>query len=164
MDPKDYPNFDEDVGLLHIDDEEQDLDIEVKDHEPTFLAGQTKHSLQLSPIKIVKNPDGTLHRAAMAGAALAKERRDTKQQASQKPVAGEDGEGVGPVPGGFTRGGQPEWKKKVFEQATFGKITSMTIREQRESLPIFKLRDTIIQAVEDNQILVVVGDTGSSLY
>ncbi|KAJ3331053.1 DEAH-box ATP-dependent RNA helicase prp22 [Gonapodya sp. JEL0774] len=33
--------------------------------------------------------------------------------------------------------------------------------EQRESLPIFKLRTELIRAIEDNQVLVVVGDTGS---
>jgi ATP-dependent RNA helicase DHX8/PRP22 len=32
---------------------------------------------------------------------------------------------------------------------------------QRESLPIFKLRDELIQAVNDNQVLVVIGETGS---
>jgi ATP-dependent RNA helicase DHX8/PRP22 len=57
---------------------------------------------------------------------------------------------------------QSEWKQKIFNNATsFGRITSLSMKEQRESLPIFKLRDTIIQAVDGNQVLVVVGDTGS---
>ena len=153
LDPKDYPDFDDDVGLLHVEDDNDDIDVEIKQSEPLFLKGQTKHSLQLSPIKIIKNPDGTLHRAALAGAALAKERRDTRQQKPQ----GEDEEGGTGAAGGF----QSEWKKKVFDKASFGKITSMSIKEQRESLPIFKLRETIIQAIEENQIMVVVGDTGS---
>jgi ATP-dependent RNA helicase DHX8/PRP22 len=153
LDPKDYPDFDDDVGLLHVEDDNADIDVEIKQAEPLFLKGQTKHSLQLSPIKIIKNPDGTLHRAAMAGAALAKERRDTRQQKPQ----GEDESSTGQAPGGF----QSEWKKKVFDKSSFGKITSMSIKDQRESLPIFKLRDTIVQAIEENQIMVVVGDTGS---
>jgi ATP-dependent RNA helicase DHX8/PRP22 len=33
----------------------------------------------MSPIKIVKNPDGTLQRAAMTQSALAKERRELRE-------------------------------------------------------------------------------------
>jgi ATP-dependent RNA helicase DHX8/PRP22 len=120
----------------------------------------------LSPIKIVKNPDGSMNRAAMAGASLAKERRDVRQQqAIAKVTQGggdEDEEEASlPGPGGSFRKAEPEWKKKVLGNATFGKITSMPIQQQRESLPIFKLRETIIQAIEENQIMVVVGETGS---
>ncbi|KAJ3189912.1 DEAH-box ATP-dependent RNA helicase prp22 [Gaertneriomyces sp. JEL0708] len=177
LDPKDYPTFDEDAGLLNYEETEEELDIEIRDEEPSFLKGQTKQTMQLSPIKIVKNPDGTMNRAALAGAALAKERREIRQQqATQEenavpkdlnrpwadPMAdrtdrqfaqdlkGQGGENV------------PEWKKKTFNNATtFGKITSLSIKEQRESLPIFKLRSTITKAVSENQVLVVVGDTGS---
>ena len=38
---------------------------------------------------------------------------------------------------------------------------SLTIREQKETLPIFKLRGELIQAVRQNQVLVVIGETGS---
>lgn len=37
----------------------------------------------------------------------------------------------------------------------------LSIRDQRESLPIFKLRTELIKAVLDNRILVVIGETGS---
>ena len=37
----------------------------------------------------------------------------------------------------------------------------MSILEQRQSLPIYKLKDELIRAINDNQILIVVGETGS---
>ena len=37
----------------------------------------------------------------------------------------------------------------------------MSIIEQRQSLPIFKLKDELVKAVNDNQILIVIGETGS---
>jgi hypothetical protein len=41
----------------------------------------------------------------------------------------------------------PAWKKEAFNPATtFGKITSMSIAEQRKSLPIYKFRDQLIEA------------------
>lgn len=48
------------------------LEIELNEAEPLFLRGQTRASLAMSPIKIVKNPDGSLQRAAMTQSALAK--------------------------------------------------------------------------------------------
>lgn len=37
----------------------------------------------------------------------------------------------------------------------------MIIKQQRESLPIFAFRDQLIDAIQQNQILIVVGETGS---
>src|SRR6185437_7270292 len=56
----------------------------------------------------------------------------------------------------------PAWKKKSFgATTTFGKVTSLSIMEQRASLPIYQLRTELIRAVVENQVLVVIGDTGS---
>ena len=37
----------------------------------------------------------------------------------------------------------------------------MSIKQQRESLPVFKLRNQFLEAVSENQLMIVVGDTGS---
>ena len=56
----------------------------------------------------------------------------------------------------------PAWKVEAFGKApTFGQKSSLPMQAQRESLPIFKLRYELIQAVNDNQVLVVIGETGS---
>lgn len=67
---------------MHVDDEvEEEFEIDLSEVEPAFLAGQTsKNGVEVSPIKIVKNPDGSLQRAAMTQSALAKERRELKEQ------------------------------------------------------------------------------------
>ena len=41
----------------------------------------------------------------------------------------------------------PEWKRKTFGagKASFGKRTNLSMKEQREGLPVFKLRDQMIQ-------------------
>ena len=79
---EEYPTYDEEHGLLggQADDDAPDLEIELNEEEPPFLQGQTKMSLNLSPIKVVKNPDGSLQRAALTQSALAKERRELKDQ------------------------------------------------------------------------------------
>ncbi|KAI0225998.1 DEAH-box ATP-dependent RNA helicase prp22 [Massospora cicadina] len=180
LDASELPNFDEEHGLLENAEVEQELDIEIKDEEPAFLRGQTKRSLQLSPVKVVKVPDGSLNRAALAGGALAKERREIRQQQANAEfdLKAQDLNAAWidpmPQPGqrsfaqdlrsghGAKLGEVPEWKRSTFNKATtYGKITDLSIQDQRKSLPIFKLRENIISAIRENQLLVVVGDTGS---
>uniref|UniRef100_A0A8C7L6Z0 ATP-dependent RNA helicase DHX8 n=1 Tax=Oncorhynchus kisutch TaxID=8019 RepID=A0A8C7L6Z0_ONCKI len=179
---EEFPDFDEETGILpKIDDEEdQDLEIELVEEEPPFLRGHTKQSMDMSPVKIVKNPDGSLSQAAMMQSALAKERREVKQAQRMAEMdcipIGLNKHWVDPLPDfdgrqiaanmrgiGMMPDGVPEWKKHAFggNQASYGKKTVLSILEQRESLPIFKLKEQLIQAVHDNQILIVVGETGS---
>lgn len=181
----DYPDLNEDYhatltgeGQMEL---EQDVDIEIREEEPPFLAGQTKQSLELSPIRIVKAPDGSLNRAAMAGTNLTKERKEMRQQESeakeqeskvdlsaqwQDPMADPNKrQFASDVRQAATRhkpDAAPDWRKVVAPMdAPKGKRTNMTIKQQRESLPVFSFRSQLIQAVKDNQIMIVVGETGS---
>jgi hypothetical protein len=43
----------------------------------------------------------------------------------------------------------------------YGKVSKASMKDQRESLPIFQLRAQLVRALKENQILVVVGETGS---
>lgn len=54
---------------------------------------------------------------------------------------------------GLTTYEQPAWKTAALGKATtYGMSDSRSIKEQRESLPIYKLKDQLIQAVNDNQV------------
>lgn len=176
----DYPDLDEDFSSGAVAAEiEEEMDIEVNDQEPAFLSGQTKVSLNLSPVKIVKAPDGSMNRAALAGGALAKERRELKQQEANDEADSEARDFSQPWLDPMAQSGDkvfaqdlrgnlmgqkaaevPTWKAAT-KAVTYGKITSLSIQDQRKSLPIYKLREQLMQAVRDNQILIVVGDTGS---
>ena len=48
----------------------------------------------------------------------------------------------------------PEWMKHITAggKATFGKRTVLSIKEQRESLPIYSLKEALMQAIDDNQV------------
>ncbi|KAK5098387.1 DEAH-box ATP-dependent RNA helicase prp22 [Lithohypha guttulata] len=185
----DYPDIDKDYddGLNGDGGQEleEDVDIEVREEEPPFLAGQTKQSLELSPIRVVKAPEGSLNRAAQAGTSLAKERRDLKDQEA-KDRAAEEASKVNlneqwqdPMIAPEDRKFAADFKQKQQEQSkatlvvpewkrvtqgpnqALGRRTNMTIKEQRESLPVYKFRKQLLEAVEQNQLLIVVGDTGS---
>ena len=50
----------------------------------------------------------------------------------------------------------PEWKRSIIGggKGSYGKKTNLSILEQRQSLPIYKLKDELIKAINDNQILI----------
>ena len=76
-----YPTFDGDsgAGMMQDVEVEEELEIELNEDEPAFLQGQTRMSRDFSPVRIVKNPDGSLQRAALHQSQLSKERRELKQ-------------------------------------------------------------------------------------
>jgi predicted RNA-binding protein with RPS1 domain len=187
-----YPNYDPVLGLLAIEETEEETEVELADVEPAFLRGQTKRGGgraardHMEPIKIVKNPDGSLQRAAMQQSNLAKERRELRQaQANQLidsipkdlnrpwedplPEAGErhfaqELRSIN-VMSQLGDGSAPEWKQKAQNKAlSYGIISTKSLKEQRESLPIYKLKQELIGAVANNQVLVVIGETGSGKY
>jgi ATP-dependent RNA helicase DHX8/PRP22 len=180
-----YPTFDTEggMGMLAVEETEEETEVELVDSEPAFLQGQTNRSgRHLDPIKVVKNPDGSLQRAAMQQSAMAKERRELRKAQQQQSVdtipkdmnkPWED-----PLPEAGERhfaqelrsinmsaledDGRPEWKTKVEGKAlSYGIISNKSIKEQRESLPVYRLKSPLMKAIKENQILVVIGETGS---
>ncbi|CAK5262438.1 unnamed protein product [Mycena citricolor] len=182
LDASEYPELDEDLHNPAVRGEiDEELDVEVREEEPPFLAGQTKRTLELSPVKIVKAPDGSLNRAALSGASLAKERRELRQHEANEeadshardftqpwldPMATDADKMFAQDMRGNLKGQRasevPKWKESTFNKATtFGEITNLSIQDQRKSLPIFKLREQLLEAVAKHQVLIVIGETGS---
>lgn len=180
IDKSELPDFDDETGLLPKDEEdgEADIEIELVEDEPPFLQGHGRAMHDLSPVRIVKNPDGSLAQAAMMQSALAKERREQKMLQREAEIdsqpSGKNKTWIDPLPDDETKAissrgiglqsqDLPEWKKHIIggKKSSFGKKTNLTIIEQRQSLPIYKLKEELRKAVTDNQILIVIGETGS---
>ncbi|KAL3766674.1 hypothetical protein ACHAWU_003430 [Discostella pseudostelligera] len=178
-----YPTFDGEggLGMLAQETTEEETEVELAEFEPAFLRGQTRRSgRDLEPVRIVKNPDGSLQRAAMQQGTLAKERRELRQAQANQLVDSipkdlnrpwED-----PLPEAGERhfaqelrsinmsafDGAPEWKQKAESKTlSYGIISNKSIKEQRESLPIHRLKPELMRAMTENQVLVVIGETGS---
>jgi ATP-dependent RNA helicase DHX8/PRP22 len=172
------PMLDEDGAAA---DAEEDVDVELVDDEPPFLVGQTHMSRDLSPVKVVKNPEGSLQKAAMAQSTLVKERRELQvhQQREMLDAIPKDmstgwhdptasatdrllaeelrslGSSTLATPGS-------DWKASQRTTAiSFGKISTKSLQEQREELPIRAMRDEFIEAMRAHQVMIVVGETGS---
>ena len=179
--PSDFPELYETAPEEVEFEQEEDVDIEIREEEPPFLAGQTEKSLELSPIRVVKAPEGSLNRAAVSGTTLAKERREMKQaEAAEKaaenskadlssqwhdPMAAPDRKFASDVRSAAQAStsalSKPQSSYQQKKSQSFGRRTTLSMKEQRETLPVFKFRDALLEAVRSHQILVVVGETGS---
>ncbi|OAY52006.1 probable pre-mRNA-splicing factor ATP-dependent RNA helicase DEAH5 [Manihot esculenta] len=160
---------------------EEGIEIELNEDEPAFLRGRTRHSngVDTSPVKIFKNLEGSMSRAAVLQSALIKEQREVREENMRRMLdwipkdlnrAWED-----PMPEtgdrhfaqelrsvGSSAYNIPEWKKDTFGKSfTFDQRTKLSIQEQRQCLPIYRLKEELVKAVIDNQVLIVIGETGS---
>lgn len=183
---------------------EEEVEIEISTEEPAFLRGQSslKKVLELSPVRVVKNPEGSLARAAMSGAALAADRRDDKRSGATGAGRGRFRQSesakdaiiktVGaswedPMAGtplfadDLRRKAQTEGRSRPpvmlhnYQQLQLQQLSDSSsappssrrgtpadlIAEQRRSLPIYQLKKELLSAIEDHQILIIIGDTGS---
>ncbi|KAI5070716.1 hypothetical protein GOP47_0015059 [Adiantum capillus-veneris] len=51
--------------------------------------------------------------------------------------------------------------EEVEKQKSAAKSALMQLQEERKTLPIYRYRDELLQAINDHQVLVIVGETGS---
>ena len=172
-------------------EETEDIEVELVEEDPAFLRGigarggggfrSARETLE--PVRIVKNPDGSLAQSAMMQTALSKERRELKAmeretELAEKAVSAEARQKswIDPLPATLGDSSSlidqssarniPEWKRAITGAGkpgaiSYGQKSTKSLIEQRESLPIFKLKRQLVQAVEENQILIVIGETGS---
>jgi ATP-dependent RNA helicase DHX8/PRP22 len=173
------PGYDPEHGMVDDEEAQEEVDVEIVEEEAPFLAGSARLSGEVSPVKVVRNPEGSLQRAAMTQSALQKERQELKQQQHRDmldaipkdmasgwhdPAAAAGDRLLAEEVRGLSTVTADESDWKLTQKATAisrGKISSLSIREQREGLPIRRLRDTFVEAVKANPVLVVVGETGS---
>ena len=149
---------------------DENIDIELKEEEPPFLKGQTaKAGINFSPIRIVKNPDGSLHRAAIQQGEQTKNRRELRELQNktylETSISKENGaqdynnHNIDISSRKIIQGNN----KNMIQPRKFHTTSRsyMSIKEQRESLPIFQLKPQIMKMIHENRILVVIGETGS---
>jgi len=175
MEIQDNSDDEEDYQLAHELEPIEEFEIELNEEVPRFLEGKKNVVPDDVAKKVVKMPEGSLQRAAMTQSAIAKERRELREQQDNQMMGQtpQDHRFDDPLPQANQSGSDlselashsaevPAWKEAAFGKvARYGKVTKQSISEQREGLPIFMLRDELLQAVYEYQMLVVIGETGS---
>ncbi|KAJ1998418.1 hypothetical protein GGI04_005009 [Coemansia thaxteri] len=173
------------VQAAGADDDDDDADksrvhLLVHDLKPPFLEG-TVLTRQLDPVKTVVDPTSDLAVFSRKGSALVRDLREKRERMKATRdavnVAGtmlgnvmgvhaEDGEGsstADPAPVPADSGGAGVDGSASANAPTGASEFSRTrsIREQREYLPAFVCRDDLLRVIAENQVTIVVGETGS---
>lgn len=177
----DYPDIDEeDEEVVEVPPAQQ-VDVEVRATVPKFLEGAAP--VDVNAVRVYKNPEGSLMRTAQAGSKLMRDRKDTKGgvKSSGDPI--DDMERLktqNKVGQTDNRSSETKSSSKTTEvsskssskdplSATSKALSTSSTSSNRphnrsqssEPLPIFAHRLQLLEAIRDNQFVVVVGETGS---
>ncbi|KAK0574070.1 hypothetical protein LWI29_017804 [Acer saccharum] len=164
------------------DEEERKVILLVHDTKPPFLDGRIVFTKQAEPIMPLKDPTSDMAIISRKGSNLVREIREkqsmnksrqrfwelagsklgnilgvektAEQVDADTAVVGEDGEIDFKEEAKFS-----QHMKKGEAVSDFA--LSKTLAEQRQYLPIFSVREELLQVIRENQVIVVVGETGS---
>ncbi|KAG8913730.1 DEAH-box RNA helicase prp16 [Tulasnella sp. 408] len=167
------------VDLDFEDDSEATVHVLVHDLKPPFLDGTTVFTKQLEPINPIRDPTSDLAIFSRKGSALVKEKREQAERAkAAAKLANIGGTALGNIMGVKDEDAEAERKEAEeaegdvkgdskfathlkAQAATSAFAKSRTLKEQREYLPAFACREELMGVIRDNQVIVVVGETGS---
>lgn len=176
-----------DAGAGVNDEEATRVHLLVHDLRPPFLDGRTIFTKQLEPIPAVRDSQSDMAVFSRKGSRVVKEARQQRERQKQAqeatslagttlgnimgvredegdsalPVAAEDDVVVANKQGASGSGGNKfsHHLKKAEGASNFSR--TKTLREQREFLPAFAVREDLLRVIRENQVIIVVGETGS---
>jgi len=163
-------------------DEEEATRVHILTHElrPPFLDGKTIFTKQMEPVPAVRDYQSDMAVFSRKGSKAvrdARQQRERQRQAQQATsmvgttlgnvmgIKDEDGDSALPIAAEDTErkttdGNKfSEHMKKNEGASKFSQ--SKTIREQRQYLPAFAVRSELLRVIRENQVIIVVGETGS---
>ncbi|KAJ5142789.1 uncharacterized protein N7515_001576 [Penicillium bovifimosum] len=170
---------DHEGDFMPEDEEANRVHLLVHDLRPPFLDGRTIFTKQLEPISAVRDPQSDLAVFSRKGSRVVRDRRQQREREKQAQqatnmagstlgnlmgVKEDEGDSAVAMPVEETyKGGGNKFarhmKKEGGGASAFSK--NKTMREQREYLPAFAVREDLLRVIRDNQVVVVVGETGS---
>lgn len=129
------------------------LDGSEADLRPHFGSTQTSRSLGPS-VNAVKDPASELAESAKNGSFVVKDRKAKKERAQQakERATGEDGMASVIKESQNDRNEEGEVEEKSSYES---------IQEQRRTLPAYHAKNDLLRIIAENQVVVVVGETGS---
>ncbi|KAI1470084.1 P-loop containing nucleoside triphosphate hydrolase protein [Daldinia caldariorum] len=161
------------------EDEGTRVHLLVHDLKPPFLDGRTVFTKQLEPVPAVRDYQSDMAVFSRKGSRVVRERRQQRErQRHAKEATNMAGTALGNVLGVKEDEGDSalpiateedapksgdnkfsEHMKKNDAASAFSQ--SKTLKEQREFLPAFAVREDLLRVIRDNQVVIVVGETGS---
>ncbi|CAM0947729.1 unnamed protein product [Alopecurus aequalis] len=166
------------------DEDERRVVLLVHDTKPPFLDGRAVFAEQTEPVTPLKDPTSDMAIIARRGSLLVREIREKQSMNKSRhrfwELAGSKlGDILGvdksseqvdadtSIGGGFNSNTGFKEKLKFSQhlkakaEAVSDFAKSKSLSQQRQYLPIYSARDDLLEVVRENQVVVVVGETGS---
>ena len=159
------------------DEEATRVHLLVHDLRPPFLDGRTVFSKQLDPVPAIRDSQSDMAVFSRKGSKVVKEKRQQKERQKQAQeatnMAGtalgnlmgikeEEGDSAAPMPGEDENQGNSKFSQHMKKNEGASNFSqSKSLKEQREFLPAFAVREDLLRIIRDNQVVIVVGETGS---
>lgn len=171
------------VDMVFEDENENRVHLLVHDLKPLFLDGRQVFTKQ-DPVSAVKDPQSDMAVFARKGSLLVRERREL----SERMKAGAEVANLAGTTLGNLMNIRDEVKDKIEEAKSKQKLgeddlevketnkfstymkkseaasefsRGKSLREQREYLPAFAVREDLLNVIRENQVIIVIGETGS---
>lgn len=170
---------------------ERDMDLEeetelrvhllVRDLRPPFLDGKIVYTKQLENITVVRDDTSDLARFSRTGSVTVRQKREERERAratgqkfqlagtsignimgvkdSETPVDSEVQEDPASINVKKDSQFASHMQKKNETISQFA--MTKTVKQQRQYLPAFAVREELLRVIRDNRIVVIVGETGS---
>jgi pre-mRNA-splicing factor ATP-dependent RNA helicase DHX38/PRP16 len=166
----------------NLDDEEEvRVHLMVHDLKPPFLDGKRIFTKQLEPVPAVRDPQSDMAVFSRKGSMLVRERRQQRERQKQAQEAtNATGTALGNIMGlkdletdsampgvdikAEEKGGSKfadHLKVQKGNEGASDFSRSRTLKEQRQYLPAFAVREELLRVIRDNQVIIVIGETGS---
>lgn len=169
------------VSSLEHDDDPDDegearVHLLVHNVVPPFLDGRIVFTKQPEPVVPVRDPTSDMALVARKGSALVKAYREQKERRrAQKKHWELAGTHIGNIMGVHDRrkddkehaGQETDFKagQKYARHIGAGEVTGearhRSIQHQRRSLPVFAVRQELLNVIRENSVVIIVGETGS---
>ena len=144
-------------AISHDDDEtEQRVYLSVNQARPDFLSNYDSSMFQQPKKDLGYNTEGDMYQLAKAGSQTVAEWKKHHEQKKemQELVSKERNESI-------KRGRQILKAAFAHDSSQFKDLLIDSGNVNREKLPIFKSREEIIRLVSENNVIIIVGETGS---
>ncbi|XP_063535464.1 pre-mRNA-splicing factor ATP-dependent RNA helicase PRP16-like [Cydia strobilella] len=174
-------------GVVHAVNFNSDMDEESVDRVhllvhnivPPFLDGRIIFTKQPEPVIPVKDPTSDMALNSRKGSALVKAfRLEKERRKAQKKHWKLEGTKLGNIMGIQKKEDEPEdgptkaaykYAEHVDSETKDAKepeskssfVRNKTIQEQRRFLPVFAVREELMQVIRENNVVIIVGETGS---
>eukprot|EP01105_Mastigella_eilhardi_P010206 TRINITY_DN2387_c0_g1_i1.p1 TRINITY_DN2387_c0_g1~~TRINITY_DN2387_c0_g1_i1.p1 ORF type:complete len:1291 (-),score=339.01 TRINITY_DN2387_c0_g1_i1:266-4138(-) len=165
------------------EDNEPRVHLMVHDTKPPFLDGRIVFTKLMDPVCPVRDPTSDMAVIARNGSLLVRETRERREREksarSRTQLAGTKlGDMLGvkkePEEGETDQGNQPDGEGGDYKASSqYGSFADKkteavsqfalthTLGEQRQLLPIYGCKRDLMQIIRDNQVVIIVGATGS---